>query len=109
MVTTTKAEPSDHDPWAVIFDVLATYRLTTMVKDDKITEDLRTKVWDRFGQPGDDDSHKVSYLLTCPWCLSIYFGAIAVTGRMLWPRAWRPVSKALAFSALTGLISEARG
>ena len=109
MATTTRAQPSDHDPWAVIFDVLATYRLTTMVKDDKITEDLRTKVWDRFGQPGDDDSNKVSYLLTCPWCLSIYFGALAVTGGMFWPRAWRPVSKALAFSALTGLISDARG
>ncbi len=27
---------------AVVFDVLATYRLTTLVKDDNITEDIRS-------------------------------------------------------------------
>ncbi len=26
----------------VVFDVLATYRLTTLVKDDNITEDIRS-------------------------------------------------------------------
>lgn len=92
----------------VVFDVLATYRLTTLVKDDKITEDIRNLVWKRYGQPSDEDCHKVSYLMTCPWCLSIYFGAVAVLAQMRYPRIWRPVAKALAFSALTGLLSEKR-
>lgn len=93
----------------IVFDVLATYRLTTLVKDDKITEDLRNLVWKRYGEPSDEDSHKVSYLLTCPWCLSVYFAGFAVAARMTWPRAWRPVAKALSYSALTGLLCELKG
>ena len=89
-------------------DVLATYRLTTLVKDDKILEDVRHLVFDRFGPPSGEHAHKVSYLLHCPWCLSVYFGGLAVAGRAVWPRGWRPLAKALAFSALTGLLSEAR-
>ncbi|MBA2558924.1 MAG: DUF1360 domain-containing protein [Propionibacteriales bacterium] len=92
----------------VLFDVLATYRLTTLVKDDKITEDLRNIVWRRYGEPSAEDSHKLSYLLTCPWCLSIYFGAGAVLGRAVFPRTWGAVSRALTYSALTGLLSERR-
>ena len=92
----------------IVFDVLATYRLTTLIKDDKISEDLRNRVWARYGLPSDEDARKVSYLLTCPWCLSIYFGAAAVAGRRLYPRAWGPVAKALSYSALSGLLAEAR-
>ena len=89
-------------------DVLATYRLTTLVKDDKILEDVRHVVFDRFGPPSGEHAHKVSYLLHCPWCLSVYFGGLAVASRSLWPAGWRPLAKALALSALTGLLSEAR-
>jgi Protein of unknown function (DUF1360) len=92
----------------IVFDVLATYRLTTLVKDDKITEDLRNIVFRRYGEPSDEDCHKLSYLLTCPWCLSIYFGAAAVAGRSLFPKVWRPAAKALTYSALTGLLAEMR-
>jgi Protein of unknown function (DUF1360) len=93
----------------IVFDVLATYRLTTLVKDDKITEDLRNVVWRRYGEPSDEAGHKISYLLTCPWCLSIYFGAAAVAGRSFFPRAWRPAAKALTYSALASMLSEQRG
>jgi hypothetical protein len=92
----------------IVFDVLATYRLTTLIKDDKITEDIRKVVFDRFGEPSDEDSHKVSYLLSCPWCLSIYFGGLAVVVGGRWPRLWKPFSKALSYSAVTGLLAEAR-
>jgi hypothetical protein len=92
----------------IAFDVLATYRLTTLIKDDKITEDIRNVVFQKYGEPSDEDSHKISYLLTCPWCLSIYFGGLAVLAGARWPRMWKPVSKALSYSALTGLMAEAR-
>lgn len=93
----------------IAFDVLATYRLTTLIKDDKITEDIRNLVFKRYGQPGDQHSHKLSYLLACPWCLSVYFGGFAVLAGLRWPRAWKPLSKALSYSALTGLLSEVKG
>lgn len=92
----------------IAFDVLATYRLTTLIKDDKITEDIRRVVFNRYGEPDDENSNKVSYLLNCPWCLSIYFGGLAVLVGARWPRVWKPMSKALAYSAVTGLLAEAR-
>ncbi len=104
----TRASPDDEDLLEVAYDFLATYRLTTLIKDDKLTEDFRRLVFRRFGEPSDDDGHKVSYLVTCPWCLSVYFAAIAVVARKKWPRAWGPVAKASTFSALTGLLAEGR-
>jgi hypothetical protein len=91
-----------------VVDLLATYRLTTLIKDDKITEDLRGAVFRRYGPPDDEQAHKMSYLMSCPWCLSMYFGAIAVLFRSRNPRLWSPVAKVLALSALTGLLSEHR-
>jgi len=103
-----KLSSRDETVMDVAFDVLATYRLTTLIKDDKITEDLRHTVWDKYGKPNDEHSHKLSYLMTCPWCLSMYFGAAAVAGRTMFPKSWRVISRALAYSALTGLLSERR-
>lgn len=92
----------------LVIDALATHRLTTLVKDDKILEDVRAAVWSRYGSPEDEDAHKLSYFLTCPWCLSIYLGTLVSGLRLLWPNGWRPVAKALAFSTVTGLLSEAK-
>ncbi len=100
-----ETSPTDEDLLELVFDFLATYRLTTLIKDDKLTEDLRRLVFRRFGAP---EGHKVNYLVTCPWCLSVYFGAVAVVARKKWPRTWGPVAKALTFSAMTGLLAEKR-
>jgi len=104
----TRSSPDVEDLLEVAYDFLATYRLTTLIKDDKITEDLRHVVFRNFGEPSGEDSHKVSYLMACPWCLSVYFGALAVVARRKWPRVWTPVAKGLAFSAMTGLLAEKR-
>lgn len=84
-------------------DTLATYRLVKLVREDKITEDLREKIYSRYGQPNE---HKVSYLTQCPHCLSIYAGALLVGGRMIFPRATQATVRALALSALTGIMTE---
>ncbi len=86
-----------------LIDALATHRLTKLVIDDKITEDAREKVFHKYGEPHES---KVSYLVTCPWCSSIWIGLGVVAARTIAPRAWRPLSYALAFSTVTGLIEE---
>lgn len=86
-----------------IVDALATYRLTKLVIDDYITEPLRDKVYAKFGDPADS---KVSYLVTCPWCVSIYIGIGVVAARTIAPKAWRPLAYALAFSGVTGWVEE---
>jgi uncharacterized protein DUF1360 len=84
-------------------DTLASYRLTKLLRDDLITEPLRKNVYSRFGPP---DKSKVSYLVNCPWCMSIWFGlALAVAHRQT-PTAAHLVTRALALSALTGLLNQ---
>lgn len=83
-------------------DALATYRLTKLIRDDKIFEDLRNKVFEHHPP----ETTKTGYLLTCPWCLSIYFGSAVALGRIVAPSKWRIVARALALSALTGIMVE---
>lgn len=96
----------EQSPVEIVFDVLATYRLTKLIIDDKVTEDLREWVWAKYGQPDDEDSSKISYFITCPWCLSIYFGTGVAAARIMFPKTWSLAARALSFSALTGMIVE---
>lgn len=84
-----------------ITDALATHRLTKLIIDDKITEDFREKVWEKH--PPDT---KIGYLVTCPWCVSMYVGVGVAVLRVAAPRAWGVLSKALAASTVAGLIEE---
>lgn len=58
----------------LIVDALATHRITRLVLEDKVTEDLREKV---FAKAHPSES-KLSYFLTCPHCVSVWAGG-AVT------------------------------
>jgi hypothetical protein len=86
----------------LLVDALAVFRLTKLVNDDEIFADVRDKLLDRF-HPEDT---KIGYLITCPWCVSIYAGAAAALARELAPRQWDVVARMLAFSAATGMVAE---
>lgn len=79
-------------------DIAATYRLTKLVMDDKITEDLRSKIYEKF--PKDS---KIAYFIGCPWCVSIWAGAVVFTLRKVNPAGADIVSGLLAASAATGV------
>jgi len=92
------------DPLAeLVVDGLASYRLVKLVRDDRITEPARAAVENRAGPP---EQSRLSYLMTCPWCLSVYFGAALTAGRLRWPRATNVVARTLALSALTGVATQ---
>ena len=74
---------------------LATYRLTKLVIDDQITEELRNKAYELA-----EGHDKLTYLLGCPWCISIYAGAVAVVIEKTVPE----VNTVLGASAITGLV-----
>jgi hypothetical protein len=86
-------------PVSFISDVIATYRLTKLIMDDKITEDFRNLIYEKF--PKDS---KLSYLIGCPWCVSIWAGATIFTLRKISPSTADIVSGLLAASAVTGVI-----
>jgi hypothetical protein len=85
-----------------VYDALAVFRLTKLVVDDEIFADVRDKLLDRFPP----ESTKLGYLITCPWCVSIYLGGAVVVARLVAPRQWDLAARALSFSALTGLVAE---
>ena len=84
---------------SLITDVLATYRLTKLIMDDKITEDFRNLIFEKF--PRDS---KLAYLLTCPWCVSIWAGLTIFTLRRISPETADLISGLLAASAVTGVV-----
>lgn len=86
-----------------LISALATYRLTRLVIDDKLMEGAREAVYVRYGDPA---VSKVSYLFTCPWCVSIYAGLAVSLGDTVFPRTTRVLTRALAFSAITGMLAE---
>lgn len=87
----------------LIVDGLASYRLVKLVRDDRITEPAREAVQYRAGPP---DESSVAYLMACPWCLSVYFGAALTLGRLRWPRATDAVARTFALSALVGFATQ---
>lgn len=84
--------------WLVIA-MLATYRLTRLVTADEITKGVRGWVVDR--------SEWAGYLVTCDWCLSVWFAPGPALAVIMWGDvvAVRVVLVALALSAVTGLLS----
>lgn len=85
-----------------MIDALATYRLTRLLQQDSLPPlpAVRDALMARVG------STPASELLDCPWCLSVWLGAIVVVLRRVCPRLWDLVAPALAASAVTGLLSQ---
>lgn len=87
----------------LLSDTLAVYRLTKLITDDKITEDLRNLIFDVFPK-----GHKMRYLITCGWCVSVWAALAIFTLRKISPETADFVSGVLATSAVTG-VAYSRG
>lgn len=84
-------------------DALAVFRLTHLVVDDAILDTPRNALVDRLNGEG---HAKLAYLVSCPWCVSPYVAVGVVVARRLFPKAWSLCARVLAFSAITGILSE---
>lgn len=85
---------------------LATYRLTKLVIDDEITADLRDKAFEELDKLDNKFSAKLTYLLTCPWCVSIWAAGFLILLRKFAPNLAQALEILLASSAATGLLYE---
>jgi hypothetical protein len=81
----------------VVALVLATYRLTRLIVADKIFEGLRTRTV----------GSKLGYLVTCPFCLSIWFGFGLAIGQAVigTTMVWQVFIGALALSAVVCILA----
>lgn len=100
---------------------LAVARVTRLVTSDRLTEhprlSLEARLWARYRRSvlippevgnEDLDPPLSVYLVTCPWCVSIYVAAVAAPVAYFWgDRPWLFVpALALAFSHITGLLAK---
>lgn len=89
-----------------IVDSLATYRVTKLVIDDYITQDLRQKAFEELAKLPHPLARKAEYLLTCPWCVGIWAAGFLVALRFLAPNLANYLNTLLAASAVTGILYE---
>lgn len=96
------------DTISLILAGLATARVTRLVTGDRLTE--RPRLWlltqiVRRNRHGDESL--AAYLVTCPWCVSVYAGAGFGAGWWLWgeSRWFTAAVAALAFSYATGWLA----
>lgn len=82
-----------------IVDIVAVYRLTKLIVDDEILADVREKIWEKYPP----ETTKIGYLITCPWCTSIWAGAALFALRKTNPELTNYISAVLASSAATGI------
>jgi hypothetical protein len=94
------------DPVTLAVGALAVHRLTRLVVEDELTGPAR----ERITRWADGDAHRparplVSYLLTCPWCISVWAAAGWAALTATAPAAAAPAGAVLAWSTATGLLS----
>ena len=97
------------DPVLLVVYALAVARVTGIVTTDTITETIRDNIigW-LDDRPGTLGSY-LAYLITCPWCASIWIAAVAAP--LVWFHGENPViiilGLWLAFSQITGMTNSA--
>lgn len=91
--------------WALVVYALAVARVTGLITQDEITRAPREWLLDRL-----DDTRParaLATLISCPWCVSIYVGAVAAPVAWFWGHfLWILLpALALAASQVTGMLS----
>jgi hypothetical protein len=85
---------------AYLDDALATYRLTRLA----VVDEFPPAEWVRQKVLGWSDGGPASYLITCPYCVSVYVGFGVLAARKIAPRSWGYVAQALALASLGALV-----
>jgi len=88
----------------VMLAAFATYRITRFITADALFEPVRERLETLCEDRG---WHRLTYLLSCDWCLSIWIAPVPASVIMFWPdnRALILGLIILTLSALTGLAS----
>lgn len=91
-----------------VLTILAVARVTRLITTDVLFETPRNAVivW-LMKDPGRPVRDRVSYLLHCPWCASVYVGAAAAGAWYAWGETicYMAVVLALAASYVTGFLA----
>lgn len=87
------------NPFDLLINVAAARRLTRLVTQDEITKPIRE-------HHSVTKHEKLSYLLNCPYCVSVYTSAIVTVSSMLFPRVARAFHYALALAEFQATLKD---
>lgn len=89
-------------PADLAVDGLAVFRITRLLQVDSVPPmpKLRQAALDKLARTPYGD------LVDCPWCLSVWVGALVAIARHASPRLWAVLAFVLASSAVTGVITQ---
>lgn len=95
------------DPLALVVYALAFMRVVGLITADAITEPIRDRIVVKLDDSEGSLGSWVSYLITCPWCASVWVAMIAAP--LIWNLGHSPwllvPALGLALSQLAGMAS----
>ncbi len=83
----------------LILEILATLRLTRLIIEDYLVDDIRQWILNKF-----PNNTKVRYFFTCPWCVSIWVATGLLVIKRVYPEIYKELVTMLALSAATGIV-----
>jgi hypothetical protein len=87
---------------SLVVATLAVARLTRLIVDDRVTVGIRQWVVNKWG-----GESLPSYLIHCPWCMSIWISALVMPPAVLFPNQWVIAALAIpAASMVAGLLNQ---
>jgi hypothetical protein len=94
------------DPVTLTVGALAVHRLTRLVTEDEVTRPLRERLTKVVSGTMYRPVHpRLGYLVTCPWCVSVYVAAGWAALTVAAPAVTAPAGAVLAWSSVTGLLA----
>lgn len=88
------------NPVVLIVLALASYRITRLLIQDEILSPIRDKIWNKWPP----ETNKITYLLTCYWCLGAWISAIVTVLVLYCGMIALVVAIIFALSAVVGII-----
>lgn len=85
----------------IILSVVAIYRITALVIDDRVFDRPRDWIHSKLSGRWID----IPYLITCYWCLSFWVGLVCLPFMLFLPFIWGPLALVLTASAVSGILS----
>jgi hypothetical protein len=94
-------------PLPVLVGALAVARLTRLLITDEITDPVRTRIAGWAEGTAERRAHpQIGYLVTCPWCVSIWTAAGWAGLAILAPGPAAALGSVLAWSEVAGILAD---
>lgn len=84
----------------LVFNILAAWRILRFIQVDKLTYNLRRKSYEKLKN---SRVKKLSNLLNCPWCLSVWIAASVILLDRNW-NGWQITAEILAVASVVGFL-----